>query len=811
MGRRPSRGQVDRRLVGVDFTGLGDDPLDELSLLAGADTPDDLQRRLRIEVEKEVGEILRITAPGDAFDLIELLRLREFPIVPVAGLGPGYDGSGAVVELITLILRARESGRRGVIASDGSQPHEVIPELHDRSKRLLRLASFRHQYWTLFHGSSALARVAATYQSYFVGVRGLQYDSVERFHDEALFDRPEIDQLLQQHLGFTYSDFRAVRDAIQDRYSSVLTSLRDETGEIARRTHAEKREPTAEEIEIFQRSMIDFMFLPGERAAFTAADLVPQVHRDEATVAAVLDAFSLNFDNSRSPVDCAMDFLHGKNPVWSARLLRSGTSYLMTSDEIGSDSLRSVVEAALKDDAKSWKRYDRVRAGVSESVVVAAISQLLPGSTQYTNLKYYAPSATVDMHSLGRDCSDPREVGEIAEGDALFLLQDVAVCVEVKARAVAEAARRGDIARLEVETKSIIGAAAGQARRLETLIGSNGGVWLENRTWLDLSDIREVRTVVAGLDYFGPLSIALGDLVEALLLDGSSLPWVVSLHDLQVISRTLDRPAEFLLYLRRRSDSGVAAHFSGADELDLFMLFMNGGLYVEPDPDQVHRDHPQTPAVRPRDRRRRSDSAVPTVVGTHTDPLDEWFYWEEGTSPYEADKPTFNIEREAAEIVDFLAKHRTPGWLRFGADLLGLSGDALASLIRDIDALVDLTRADGGYHTLSHGFAGLWGYPSLFVATTTKADLEAAAGRLQDYMTAKKHQLQSDRSLGLLLDEHGLIRSVLYLNDPPGEDPELDELVKELQLQPTWKRTSGRALATPRQPHNRRKQRKRRR
>jgi hypothetical protein len=246
------------------------------------------------------------------------------------------------------------------------------------------------------------------------------------------------------------------------------------------------------------------------------------------------------------------------------------------------------------------------------------------------------------------------------------------------------------------------------------------------------------------------------------------------------------------------------------DELDLFMLFMGGGLYVEADPDQVRRDHPRTPPVRPKDRRRRIDDAVPTFVGTHTDPLDAWFYSEEGTNPDAANKPCFNIDREAAEIVDFLAKNRSPGWLRFGADLLGLSGDALASIVGEMDALVDLTRADGGYHTLSHGFAGLWGYPCLFVATTTKADLPAAAGRLQDYMSAKKHQLQSDRCLALLLDEHGLVRSVLYLNDPPGEDSDLDVLVKELQLQPTWKRSSGRPQATASQPHKRRKKRKRR-
>jgi hypothetical protein len=90
-----------------------------------------------------------------------------------------------------------------------------------------------------------------------------------------------------------------------------------------------------------------------------------------------------------------------------------------------------------------------------------------------------------------------------------------------------------------------------------------------------------------------------------------------------------------------------------------------------------------------------------------------------------------------------------------------------------------------------NGFAGLWGYPSLFVGTTTAAALTESAKRFRTYMLAKKHQLQSDRSLGLLLDEIGLVRAVVYLNDLPRQDPDLDTLVKELGLQPTSRRRSG--------------------
>jgi hypothetical protein len=76
---------------------------------------------------------------------------------------------------------------------------------------------------------------------------------------------------------------------------------------------------------------------------------------------------------------------------------------------------------------------------------------------------------------------------------------------------------------------------------------------------------------------------------------------ITSLHDLEVISKVIDRPAELLLYLRRRTDSGVATHYRGSDELDLFMLFLDGGLYVEPDPDEVRDQYPTAPPPRNRD------------------------------------------------------------------------------------------------------------------------------------------------------------------------------------------------------------------
>ena len=81
-------------------------------------------------------------------------------------------------------------------------------------------------------------------------------------------------------------------------------------------------------------------------------------------------------------------------------------------------------------------------------------------------------------------------------------------------------------------------------------------------------------------------------LIRSGVIADNRYPWVVSLHDLAVISEVLDRPAELLIYLQRRTDPGVSKYFWSSDELDLFMLFLQGGLYVEPNPDKVYALYP---------------------------------------------------------------------------------------------------------------------------------------------------------------------------------------------------------------------------
>lgn len=241
------------------------------------------------------------------------------------------------------------------------------------------------------------------------------------------------------------------------------------------------------------------------------------------------------------------------------------------------------------------------------------------------------------------------------------------------------------------------------------------------------------------------------------------------------------------------------------------MLFLSGGLYTEPDPDEVRRKYPKSPPATKKDRSKFRRENRQTRIGTHTDQLDAWMYWHEGTSPYEVDKPKFRITPETAQLVDFLEAKHEPGWFRFGSDVLGLSGRTLGTLFRSIREMAKSTKRDRGWHTLTLGFAGMWGYPTFFAGSFDRArPVDYMERELLRYMVAKKHQVGSDRSLGLLIDENAEYVRVIYLNDPPTANPELDELVQSMGLKsPQDAGGATRTSRSARRPTKRRKKRRR--
>jgi hypothetical protein len=734
-------------------------------------------------IGQHVDAIIESLKDADAFDVIELMRMRELPMTLEGYRESLEDQLPAAVELVALVLLARGQREPILTPTAKTRPAGAIPDLHDRAAEMLTLGAF-----TLFDSGERaefgpLTALSAAYVSHDLTVQFKQYLHVHDEINEVLFSSEHIGDMLVEELGFSYEDFLAVREAVGNVHGEKFFALRDAVGNMFEHGEAKAKDPAF--LAEARTALTSMMELPGGRAALSVEEIAQSAGVDAKRAQSVLDLFSLSFI-TEDALTVIKKFLSGDNPFRSASLMRDDNgAYISTGKPIGTDCFRQVVEEALKRSPGKFRRYEKRRAAVSEELSLARLATLLGADAAHANLKYFRANANIDVAQLGAGAENITSLAEQTEADGLFLVEDVAICVEVKAKSISSGARRGNVQRLSVDLRDTVGSATAQALRLEDHIRTNGGLWLEDRTWLDLSEIREIRSVTVFLDDFGPLSTALDELVRAHVIESERFPWLVTLHDLSIIAEVLDRPAEFLLYLRRRTESEVSVKFMAVDELDLFMLFLTGGLWVEPDPDRVSEEFLGVRRPTGHERRRYQESATPTRVMTHTDPLDAWVYFQEGSSTEVAPKPVFEAMPAVNELVDFLQEDRKPGWFRFSADLLNLAEEGQESVAEMMHRLASTTATDGLHHNSVMAFAGAWGYPTLFMGTKPRAmSVQEASRRLAIYGFAKKHQIKSDRALMVIFNEEKQVQSIRYNNSPPDENRQLDDAAVAMGLIP---------------------------
>lgn len=448
---------------------------------------------------------------------------------------------------------------------------------------------------------------------------------------------------------------------------------------------------------------------------------------------------------------------------------------------IALDEIRRTCEPALKARQKAWNSYDRQRAAGAEERATQAIRQLTGNLGRvWTNLKFRAPTANHDEVDLSA-ASTTASQADLVEADLLLVLDHVALCAEVKAGDLRPRTRQGGVAQLGGDLKKTVREAAEQADRLRDLIIKNHGLWLDGGQWLDLGDIREIHSIAVTLDDLGPVSLMMEQLVRSGTLPQIQLPWIVSLHDLIVTSEILTKPGQFLTYLRRRTNRDASIWITAADELDVLMWFVTGGFYFEANPDRIAANNPNRRRPTARERRTYAEQGR-TYVGTFTDKLDAWYYWREGISSDDRQRPSRRMQPRLEQICSQLRDMQRDGWWRLWSDLDGLSEQAQTRLADAISEVQRQTSQDGGFHTVvfgGHDDTGSW----LILVASGPSTAESMA-HLQTYLRAKKHSVSADRAAGVLLGVDGSILNSAWEDEPPGPDPALDHLVREMRLVP---------------------------
>ncbi|WP_114905385.1 hypothetical protein [Ornithinimicrobium murale] len=421
---------------------FNEDPEAELGLFAGCHTPTDLRRVFRAEVDTAVEQMLALVTDADAFDVIELMRMQEFfPLSPLLTLP---DASALNVEIVAAMLLGRPSRRRPPTPHEDSRPDGVIPEIRDRSSRLIRLANYRHLSEAKFQGDS-LALLAAQYQSSVLLIRNLRYDSIRDAQDSQLFDNPRVTPLMSEYLGYTYPDVVAVRSTMKNLGGERLESVVDETIDVFGRDRGTAQADMPEEgRKALQVALEKLLIRPAGRAVMTPAQVAQRAGISETAAFAVMNSSAQEFDPSVAPADRVFELLTSTNPFLAKPLVSDGAgNFVETTIGVGLDSLRRTVEGALTN-TKHWHTYDqKVRQVVSERLALDSLQRVLGAPPALAGVKYYAPTDDASAHLLGRDSADLKSVGKIVEGDGLFVIGDVAICVEVKGKSMSAPARRG--------------------------------------------------------------------------------------------------------------------------------------------------------------------------------------------------------------------------------------------------------------------------------------------------------------------------------------------------------------------------------
>ncbi|MEU4789002.1 hypothetical protein AB0F95_04760 [Micromonospora tulbaghiae] len=721
----------------------------------------------------------------DVFDILELTRQHEVPVTLSGFKESQADGMASIVDIVALV--ALGIGTRHVPDARGGAPtrpaNSVIEEICSHARQLSKLASML-SFADGAGTTNPLAELAGQLRATELMIRAKHYESIGQTLNAGVFNAPQVKAALENSIGFHFQDILSVASAIKEHYSESKAGDLDVVARAAQRSkqgHGLDREELQAATDAATRIFVS----PGSSSSFTADMIAQKCGLPADRVKAVLEAFSVQMP-LETPEALVQAFTEGRNALAGVDLINDGHgNYLLLQSGIPVDLIRRRVETRLKSSGKTkaWDQYGRHRDKFAESFAARCIGKILGDlAPQHLGLKYLAPPKDNPHYDLSQSAQNPKSQARVVESDALFLLDDVAICLEVKAGSVTDKARSGNVQRMAEDLKKTIGEATSQAQRLKTLIIENRGLWRDNGKWLDLSEVREVHTVVACLDDFGPLAIAADALVRANLLTGTTLPWIVSLHDLAVAERIIDCPATFLLYLRRRTEPNSSKLIVAVDELDVLMWFMKGYMYFEADPDELHRRYPTSKPPTGHERANFRQQSI-TRVGTFTDDLDAWIYYEEGLSDIPAPKPSRHENDRVRKLIDFLANEKRPGWLRLGADLFNLSPETQLQLADNISRIVDQTRRDKAFHTLVEGFATPWGYPLFFVGTQPLG-YRGAYERLRKYMLAKKYQLRAESAFGVLVDESGAVVASEYLNLPFTEDPALEALIEEMKLVP---------------------------
>jgi hypothetical protein len=385
--------------------------------------------------------------------------------------------------------------------------------------------------------------------------------------------------------------------------------------------------------------------------------------------------------------------------------------YLPAAPQAQFFGLRDHLTDVLKD-TKAWPRFSRHRAKLLEQRAVDSLRGALDASWSHKGLKYRATTAGAEVEG---------DIDGILRSDGLLVL------VEAKAGALAPSARRTAPERLGRELRELIHDAADQLSRAQAALAAPSDATFQASSGdvvdLDLDGVTRVLRVVVTLEDLSGVAPATWSLQDAGLLSAEEqLPWVVGIHELELICELIERPAQLVHYVLRRMRTHRQRVW-GMDEMDFFMRYLQEGLFWM--------DHELEGAA--------------LQLGGHTGPLDAWWFGCHGGGK-PAKRPRQRMSRSETKLLDDIAATRAPGWLEAQLMLLEMDRRVRERVAAGVSQTRRRTERDAEPHDMTLVFGVDFGVTIVAVPRARRDDLQPLMRRLG---TSRAERSKLRRWLGL--------------------------------------------------------------
>jgi hypothetical protein len=400
--------------------------------------------------------------------------------------------------------------------------------------------------------------------------------------------------------------------------------------------------------------------------------------------------------------------------------------------------------------AARWERYNRHRTLYVESRAAELLTSALRPESAWANVVY----------DLGE--------ADVFELDGLLVLDSVALVIEAKAAALSAPARRGAPDRLRRDVERVLQEASDQLRRFHMAVQKLSPLSLRSAdgTSMDFKaeDVTEAFSVVVTLDDFSGVGPTVWELAAAGLLDvPDPLPWIVSLHELEIICDLVEYAAMLPHYLLRRRRLNELKLLHAADELDLFIFYLEHGLYFD---EMAATERPD--AIR---------------IQSMTDDLDAYYMWKRGHRRAKAEKPHQRMHPRFREIIRALDDQRLSGFVDVSGALLSMPDKDRQSFAQRYAEMRRRSGRDMKLHDASMAYTPdeARGLTAMTAPHRDRLQLEA---KLPSYCLMKKHQVGADQWVGIAGTDREIVWNTVVHREAWKPDARLEAAIETLVPMP---------------------------